>query len=350
MKNSLKIFLLLLTYVLIAVCTFGIVTYIYQVPVPYISKPDYQLYGGIGAGVLGLILGFIAAFSKNRTAKETVKAAPVAEKTEEQETAEPAETAEPEEPAESAVENIGVAPVVEPVAETLSEPAAEELPWEKMTSEEVAEPEVEEVKIDETETADIPVEEEGTPQEEVIEPDDITKAFAPVIEPVESLTAPIPTVIVSPLGPRNFRKEEIVEEKISDEELASILRSDDDIPEVQETMEEISAETEEPVTKTVEETYEPELQPAISETQENFISDSRVSYIDDEGKPQFVITQNIETVKEVNPEEQKKNFVGYDVQAERRARMSLFISRILTFILIALLLYGIYYVYTHYLN
>ena len=51
MKNSLKIFLLLLTYVLIAVCTFGVVTWMYQVPVPQIEKLDYQLYIGIAAGV-----------------------------------------------------------------------------------------------------------------------------------------------------------------------------------------------------------------------------------------------------------------------------------------------------------
>jgi ATP-dependent Zn protease len=96
---------------------------------------------------------------------------------------------------------------------------------------------------------------------------------------------------------------------------------------------------------------EPVAQPIImSETQENFIGESKVSYIDEEGKPQFVITQNMETIREVPEEEKKKNFVGYDVQAERRARMASTLNKILTFILIAALLAGIYFVYTKYLG
>ena len=88
MKNSLKIFLLLLTYVLIAVCTFGVVTWMYQVPVPQIEKLDYQLYIGIAAGVVGLILGFIAAFA-NTKKKKAEKTAPAEEVTK---AAEPEET------------------------------------------------------------------------------------------------------------------------------------------------------------------------------------------------------------------------------------------------------------------
>ena len=352
MKNSLKIFLLLLTYVLIAVCTFGVVTYIYQVPVPYINDINYQLYGGIGAGVLGLILGFVAAFAKGKkakAAKEVVKAAeaPVEtrEETEKTEEVKPVEEA----PEEAAVET----PVVEEVQPV---EAAEELSDEE---EEVSidVPEETETPVEETIEEIAPVEEqtEEMSEEEKIEPDDITKAFAPVVEPVEPLNNPVPTVIVSPLGPRNIKKDEVIEEVVSDEELANY--SD---PEPVEVKEEAPAEAPvEEINETVEEqpaieeakVEAPVPQPiSMSETQENFIGESRVSYIDEEGKPQFVITQNMETIREVPEEEKKKNFVGYDVQAERRARMASTLNKILTFILIAALLAGIYFVYTKYLG
>lgn len=352
MKNSLKIFLLLLTYVLIAVCTFGVVTYIYQVPVPYINDINYQLYGGIGAGVLGLILGFVAAFAKGKkakAAKEVVKPAeaPVetSEETEKTEEVKPVEEA----PEEATVET----PVVEEVQPV---EAAEELSDEE---EEVSidVPEETETPVEETIEEIAPVEEqtEEMSEEEKIEPDDITKAFAPVVEPVEPLNNPVPTVIVSPLGPRNIKKDEVIEEVVSDEELANY--SD---PEPVEVKEEAPAEAPvEEINETVEEqpvieeakVEAPVPQPiSMSETQENFIGESRVSYIDEEGKPQFVITQNMETIREVPEEEKKKNFVGYDVQAERRARMASTLNKILTFILIAALLAGIYFVYTKYLG
>ncbi|MBQ9037814.1 MAG: hypothetical protein IJ115_10220 [Erysipelotrichaceae bacterium] len=348
MKNSLKIFLLLLTYVLIAVCTFGVVTYIYQVPVPYINDINYQLYGGIGAGVLGLILGFVAAFAKGKkakAAKEVVKAAeaPVEtkEETDKTEEVKPVEEA----PEEAAVET----PVVEEVQPV---EAAEELSEEE---EEVSidVPEETETPVEETIEEIAPVEEqmEEMSEEEKIEPDDITKAFAPVVEPVEPLNNPVPTVIVSPLGPRNIKKDEVIEEVVSDEELANY--SDPEPVEVKEEetiVEETPAVEEQPVIEEAK-VEAPIPQPiSMSETQENFIGESRVSYIDEEGKPQFVITQNMETIREVPEEEKKKNFVGYDVQAERRARMASTLNKILTFILIAALLAGIYYVYTKYLG
>lgn len=358
MKNSLKIFLLLLTYVLIAVCTFGVVTYIYQVPVPYINDINYQLYGGIGAGVLGLILGFVAAFAKGKkakAAKEVVKAAeaPVEtrEETEKTEEVKPVEEA----PEEATVET-PVAEEVQPVE------AAEELSDEE---EEVSidVPEETETPVEETIEEIAPVEEqmEEKSEEEKIEPDDITKAFAPVVEPVEPLNNPVPTVIVSPLGPRNIKKDEVIEEVVSDEELANYSDPEPvETREVQENEEVTEPVEEQPVEEEVnpEESVheevkaeEPVAQPiSMSETQENFIGESRVSYIDEEGKPQFVITQNMETIRDVPEEEKKKNFVGYDVQAERRARMASTLNKILTFILIAALLAGIYIVYTKYLG
>ncbi|MBR0473470.1 MAG: hypothetical protein IJJ19_00555 [Erysipelotrichaceae bacterium] len=362
MKNSLKIFLLLLTYVLIAVCTFGVVTYIYQVPVPYINDINYQLYGGIGAGVLGLILGFVAAFAKGKkakAAKEVVKAAeaPVEtrEETEKTEEVKPVEEA----PEEAAVET----PVVEEVQPV---EAAEELSDEE---EEVSidVPEETETPVEETIEEIAPVEEqmEEISEEEKIEPDDITKAFAPVVEPVEPLNNPVPTVIVSPLGPRNTKKDEVIEEVVSDEELADYsdpepaevkeeTPAEAPVEEINETVEEQPVEEEVNTEESVHEEVkaeEPVAQPIImSETQENFIGESKVSYIDEEGKPQFVITQNMETIRDVPEEEKKKNFVGYDVQAERRARMASTLNKILTFILIAALLAGIYFVYTKYLG
>ena len=70
--------------------------------------------------------------------------------------------------------------------------------------------------------------------------------------------------------------------------------------------------------------------------------------MNDEGKPQFVITQNIEKITEIPEEEKKVNFEGYDVQAEKMARISSLINKGLTAILIAALLFGIYWLYTKY--
>lgn len=353
MKNSLKIFLLLLTYVLIAVCTFGVVTYIYQVPVPYINNINYQLYGGIGAGVLGLILGFVAAFAKGKkakAAKEVVKAAEAPVETrEETEKTEEVKTIE-ETPAEEAAVETPVVEEVQPVE------AAEELSDEE---EEVSIDVPEETKAAAEEVAEeiAPVEEqaEDMSEEQKIEPDDITRAFAPVVEPVEPLNNPVPTVIVSPLGPRNIKKDEVIEEVVSDEELANYsepeveeIREPEEIKEP-EAIEDVFA-LEQPEKEEVKAEV-PVPQPlSISETQENYIGESSVSYIDDEGKPQFVITQNMETVREIPEEEKKKNFVGYDVQAERRAQMASTLNKILTIIMIAALLAGIYFVYTKYLG
>ena len=163
------------------------------------------------------------------------------------------------------------------------------------------------------------------------------------------------------MGPRNIKKDEVIEEVVSDEELANYsdpepvetreVQGNEEVTEpVEEQPVEEEVNTEESVHEEVK-AEEPVAQPIImSETQENFIGESKVSYIDEEGKPQFVITQNMETIREVPEEEKKKNFVGYDVQAERRARMASTLNKILTFILIAALLAGIYFVYTKYLG
>lgn len=382
MKNSLKIFLLLLTYVLIAVCTFGVVTWMYQVPVPQIEKLDYQLYIGIAAGVLGLILGFIAAFA-NTKKKKAEKTAPAEEVT---------KATEPEEPAdETPVESETATEVIaEPVFEEASEAPAEE-PVERFEEsvEEISsdeelpaveeEPEViAEVEDDYqlTEPEDAPrndfdedrteelVLEEQPEEKGMIEPNDITQVITPIVEePVEVINADAPpVVIVSPLGPRGTRKIETIEEQVDDEELEEAIRETEEptlfdmIDEAEETVvkfEQPEEQPEEIQQREVSSEYEampmPEQQD-LSDTQESFIHDSRVSYMNEEGKPQFVITQNIEKINDIPEEEKKPNFEGYDVRAEKMARVSNFINKVLTAILIAALLFGIYWLYTKYFS
>ena len=370
MKNSLKIFLLLLTYVLIAVCTFGVVTWMYQVPVPQIEKLDYQLYIGIAAGVLGLILGFIAAFV-NTKKKSGERVVPVQQ---EAEVAEP-ETEESETPAVSE-------PEVEESAETANEEPAESI---EEPVEEAQEPV--EIPVIEEEPAVMPAveddyqltEPEGTSNEEyeetnsdelfigdqseergMVEPNDITQVITPIVEePQEVLNSETPpVVIVSPLGPRNTRKIETIEEQVDDEELEEAIRETEEptlfdmIDEVEETVEKVEqpeAVQEPEVSSEYEAMPMPEPQD-LSDTQESFIHDSRVSYMNEEGKPQFVITQNIEKIDDIPEEEKKPNFQGYDVQAEKMARVSSFINKVLTAILIAALLFGIYWLYTKYFS
>ncbi len=90
-----------------------------------------------------------------------------------------------------------------------------------------------------------------------------------------------------------------------------------------------------------------ELDNTLTKTREQFITRSNISYIDESGKPQFRVTQEIKKV-EVSDEELGigKDFEGFDVRAERNERINHILNTIITLLAIRLALIVIYYFYT----
>jgi hypothetical protein len=74
-----------------------------------------------------------------------------------------------------------------------------------------------------------------------------------------------------------------------------------------------------------------------------------MSYIDETGKPQFHVTEEIKKV-EISDEELGigKDFEGFDVKAERAERINHILNTIIAILAIRLAMIVIYYFYTRF--
>ena len=444
-----RFIVLLLVYALAALSTFGIVTWYYQINV--LEKLEYQLYGGIGAGVLSLLTGLLLVIVKKRK-----KPAKQADKTEKK-----IETAAVKAPA---VEEHGIKVDEIPQQPDLPEmpvsvePLIEETPVEEIHAEEETVPETASEEISEPETAEPEIEEtveekpeetleEAVPAEEsVVEETLVAEAEEPVEEPdinIMETTTAMP--VISPLqeevdgivtedvevdmapaaseavdmdnvsavdvqkGPEEVKQAfvddttRVISTAAINDYLAKIRKTGNtevskdnadkseillplgpkpqvtrtpepvEEPAVEETPEEnITVEPVEAVTENVapveeaaalpdvpeitEEQPELILRPLpekeeneikLSQTQEHFITKSTNSYIDETGKPQFKVTQEIKTVK-IDEEEKGKNFVGFDVKAEREEKVAHFLNTVIAILVIRIVLILIYYLYNRF--
>ncbi|MBR2701677.1 MAG: hypothetical protein IKE77_06325 [Erysipelotrichaceae bacterium] len=149
--------------------------------------------------------------------------------------------------------------------------------------------------------------------------------------------------IILPLGPREAAvEEEIQAEKVIEEPVAA----DEVVTEKAEApVAEMQPQQEEMVLRPLED--DEEKTTTLSRTQENYITQSTLSYIDESGKPQFRVTEEIKTVKEMD-ESQKKGFEGFDVKAERAEKWANFLNGIITILVIGLVLIILYYLYNRF--
>lgn len=425
-----RLIVLLIVYRLAAASTFGIVTWYYKIAL--LENPDLQLYGGIAAGILSLLIGLLLVIVKkkkkpakslpNETKKiETASvvtagdhnglmvdeipqqpdlpAMPEYEPLDEEPTEEEVsveerveeqviEEYEPEAvPADETYEE--VLPAEEPVME--AEPEIEMIPEPEIPEEtaeiileepvidEIPEAESEEEVIDfmaatrtmpvitpeeeEVENAGEPEVAEEVPQEtesenvvevnESQEPEKVKKIFVDDTTQIISTASlndylkkirenrdlevtnanAIKNDIILPLGPREAA---VNEEDIPVEEVV--------VEEVPEQIEELQPQKEEMVLRPLEETED--RTETLSRTQEQYITQSTLSYIDESGKPQFRVTEEIKTVRE--DESQKKGFEGFDVKAERAEKWANFLNGIITILVMALVLILLYYLYNRF--
>ena len=400
MKFFKRLIVLLIVYRLAAASTFGIVTWYYKINL--LDNPDLQLYGGIAAGILSLLTGLLLVIVKkkkkpaktlpNETGKKIETASVITPGTdnglmvdeipqqpdlpampEYEPYEEEAVTEEYEQPDDTEVE------INEPETvnkeEFITETVEEEVSAEGIPEEE-AEPEMEMIPEEEAmETqsaeADVTVEapeteemQEELPQtgnddaavaeEKPEEPEKVKKIFVDDTTQIISTASlndylkkirenrdievtnanAIKNDIILPLGPREAVVEE--EEIPADEVVVEEEVTETPVTEMQPMPQE------EMVLKPLEE--EDEKTTTLSRTQENYITQSTLSYIDESGKPQFRVTEEIKTVSEPD-ESQRKGFEGFDVKAERAERWANFLNGIITILIMAIVLILLYYLY-----
>ncbi len=219
-------------------------------------------------------------------------------------------------------------------------------------------------------------------QEEAIVDDEPCEEMAKELK----VDATEPFVIISPLGPRPQSTSEVekqeepeaVDQQPQDEleetkELEEPEEELDIMPEfflddedeeeeasvVEEESEEpvqLEEQEEEPVQPEEQEELpqpEPELfESKLTETQANYINQSKVSFIDEEsGLPQFKVTEKYKIIEDEDTEEEKsEDFEGWDVQAEKRDRVSRILNGIVTVLLIVVALLLVYVIYMQFIG
>ena len=370
MKVFVRILVLLLVYLLTTLSSFGIITYLYNVAV--LSDLKYQLYIGIGAGVLAFVFGLLLVLVKGKNGAEQtlIFEEEGDENVDFDEIPVRQASIKPETPAK---------PTVQPEPETVKQE-------EKIEVKEVHQAEIpKEISEDLTMVMEKVVEDE--PQEEPYDVDEPWNREEDN-EKVEKYTTSIPKVeLVSPFGSakKAETEPEVNEETVSEVEEESVPEIEEEpapgieemvaltqtsllnlnieevetgISENQEVLENAEAAIEEvvfdePVQETAveEETRaeenpeiekEPELEPQ-PEKQEEKAGFTSSTYIDEEGRPQFRITNQYRTTEFT---EQDVEDDGYESRADRNDRNRDILGRIVGFLAVAAVIALIYFLFT----
>jgi len=376
MKVFVRILVLLLVYLLTTLGSFGIITYLYNVVV--LSNLQYQLYIGIGASVLALIFGMLLVLVKGKNGEEQTLI--FEEEGDENVDFDEIQTASvqikaPQKPAEESKPVVTVTQQPAPKEET-AEVNHEEVPKEitddltmvmdKIVDEDeqtlpndIDEPWNREEGNDKVEVSAVRI-----PKVELVSPfgsgkteekDELEETAAPLIdkmleieetqplhlnieevesevseaaENTETAEIPVEDVVLEVARP------DLIVEPVADytEQIAEFQPQD-----VVQQDEEIVEEIEEP-----QQEQEPVMEPLPQ--QEEKVSDFTSStYIDEEGRPQFRITNQYNT-NEFN--EQDVIDDSYEKRATRSDQAHDILGKIVGFLAVAAAIALIYFLYT----
>ena len=381
MRVFMRLIVLILVMALTRAATFGITTWYYRIPV--LKDAATQLYGSIGAAVGALLVGLILVPSKKK--KKT------AAKAEEK----PKKVEKKIETAKVITEPMGIT-----VDEIPQQPDLQEMPeydepdidlFHTSMALPVIDEEEEEAYVEDRTIALQPyIPEVSEPEVEL--PQEVTEEEKPFIDDttrvistasikeyldhvekgekvtetsVSNAAAPKFQTVVSPFGPRTQKSrepepevvtepEQIIEEPVREEPVEEPEVFEDTQGAIdwsagdQQIKEEVPEYQPEPQLEPQPETQEvPDV--TLSRTREQFITRSNMSYIDETGKPQFHVTEEIKKV-DISDEELGigKDFEGFDVKAERAEKVNHILNTIITILVILLLMIVIYYFYTRF--
>lgn len=343
-----KILTLLAGYVLAFAASFGLITYFYNVPLSFLPGIEYQLYGGIAAAALSVVCGLILVFARPSKASRRQQA----------------------EQSDAAAEQLRRQVLAQQDAEAAAQPPVQ--PAEAPAAEETVEAAVPAEEAPEAAaSADGPAEGSAAPQPQEVP--DLTQVYQPVREDTAvAMEARVPRVeLTSPLGPHPEMVQPAAPQPqpvedlpqpqpqpaVSGEEIPTVELS---VPEDAPAATEDIARPEEEAAPATTEIEIPQPQPQaedetpaarsdgrLTATQENFIAKSNVSYIDEQGHPQFRVTEDFKTIQD-DGEEEGESFEGYDRQAEKEERVSQVLNRIITVLAILLVLILLYMGYVRF--
>ena len=306
---------LLLVYASTAFSTFSFMTHFMSLEnfLPY----EYALYAGAGSALLALIFGFLLA-KKPRAVEEDF---------DEEEEPQPVKAAVKEEKPEPEPE-----PEKEPVVEESKEP--------ELTTEDILRENITPVTVEPLKKPDLSFINDTTTVINTIADND---PFETPEKPVK-LEARKPMVeLISPLGPRTItppveEKPELVEEPEEEPQPQMPEEETDlfDTAAYQHLADEL-----EPQTDSTEQimSQDTNAEKSLSNTQETYISGSRVSYIDETGMPQFRVTQQYKPVSDDGSYEE------VSFAETKEDRISDILNKVITVLVIALVLVGLYLLY-----
>ena len=217
-------------------------------------------------------------------------------------------------------------------------------PRKTKTEEEIIEALQQEAEQPAEETSQQPSETAGNTVEEVVteipfeEESGSDHPYFDTVQPEEPEYEEVPAEQQQPVR-------EPLPEEIKTEEPAEEVKQEQQ-PEWTPTERVITEEEKEPE-RQLQPEEEDKLDNTLTKTREQFITRSNISYIDETGKPQFRVTQEIKKV-EVSDEELGigKDFEGFDVRAERNEKINHILNTIITILAIRLAMIVIYYFYT----
>ena len=226
------------------------------------------------------------------------------------------------------------------IVEAISQPSGDVVP-EKV--EEV----IEEVIEEPTQTVENTVEEIVTeiPFEEEISFDHPYFDTVQPEEPQQQEVQAEETVPAEEAVPEEAKSEEPIEESVEEPVQPEAVQEEEQ-PQWTAT-ERVITEPEQQPERQLQPEESADLDNTLTKTREQFITRSNISYIDESGKPQFRVTQEIKKV-EVSDEELGigKDFEGFDVRAERNEKINHILNTIIALLSIGLAMIVIYYFYT----